>query len=77
MREAELYVEFVQSELERFALDLSNRKAGYFKEFKTNLIEGIDFYSELAGEFGVGPEFKERLGELRRETEQIAVPTLV
>ena len=77
VREAELYVEFVQSELERFALDLSNRKAGYFEEFKTNLIEGIDFYSELAGEFGVGPEFRERLGELRRETEKIAVPELV
>jgi hypothetical protein len=77
VREAELYVEFVQSELERFALDLSNRKARYFEEFKTNLIEGIDFYSELAGEFGVGPEFKERLGELRRETEQMAVPALV
>ena len=77
VREAELYVEFVQSELDRFALDLSARKPKYFEEFRANLLEGLDFYRDLADELDLGDGFKARIAELRADAEQIAVPALV
>lgn len=77
VREAELYVEFVRSELDRFALDLSARTPKYFEEFRANLLEGLDFYRDLADELNLGDQFKERLAELRADAERIAVPALV
>ena len=77
VREAELYVEFVQSELDRFALDLSARTPKYFEEFRANLLEGLDFYRDLADELNLGDQFKERIAELRADAERIAAPALV
>jgi hypothetical protein len=75
LREAELYIEFVQGELDRFVLGLSSRKPSYFDEFKENLIEGLDYYTSTADR--VEPGFLERLAELRAGAERIAVPALV
>ena len=77
VREAELYIDFAHTELDRFSLDLSPRKPSYFEEFKKNLIEGLDYYLSIADELNVEPEFTERLTELRTEAERIAVPALV
>ncbi|MDH5371667.1 MAG: hypothetical protein OEX97_01845, partial [Acidimicrobiia bacterium] len=77
VREAELYLDFARTELDRFSLDLSSRKPSYFEEFKTNLIEGLDYYFSIADELNVEPEFTERLMELRAEADRIAVPALV
>ncbi len=77
VREAELYLEFVRGELDRFALDLSTRTVAYFDEFRTNLLEGLDYYGRFADEHDLGAEFKTRIGECRAEAERIAVPVLV
>jgi hypothetical protein len=77
VREAELYVEFAQGELERFTLDLSTRKHSYFEEFRANLLEGLDYYVDLADELNLGDRFKARIAELRADADRIAVPALV
>ncbi|MDF1595305.1 MAG: hypothetical protein P1T08_04285 [Acidimicrobiia bacterium] len=77
IREAELYLDFVNKELDRFVLDLSPRKASYFDEYKANLIEGLDYYTTIAEELGTGPEFLTQLAELRGQAERIAAPALV
>jgi hypothetical protein len=77
IREAELYLEFARSELKRFSLDLSSRKASFFEEFRTNLIEGLDYYEGLADELNLGEDFKARIAGFRAEAAGIAAPALV
>ena len=77
IREAELYLEFAQRELDRFNLDLSPRKPSFFEEFRTNLIEGLDYYEGLADELDLGEHFKTRIAGFRTEAAGIATPALV
>jgi len=43
-REIMLYIDFLHKEMEKFSLNLSTRKEKYFREFKQNLLEGIEYY---------------------------------
>jgi len=44
IKELKLYVEYVRKEVEEYTLELSNRTPRYFREFKENILDGIEYY---------------------------------
>jgi hypothetical protein len=52
--ELALYIDYLRDELKKFRLGLSLNTANYFREFKENLIGGIEYYRALANQF-TGP----------------------
>jgi len=50
-RELTLYINYLKDEIEKFSIGLSNRKQSYFDEFKQNLQNGIDHYTQLPQSF--------------------------
>ncbi|MCK4461257.1 MAG: hypothetical protein KAW46_05605 [candidate division Zixibacteria bacterium] len=61
--ELSIYVDYFRQEVQEASEGLVDRTAKYFREFKHNLITGIDYYRNLAEQFSV--EQKERfLSEL-------------
>lgn len=44
IKELKLYVEYIRKEVEEYTLELSNRPPRYFREFKENILEGIEYY---------------------------------
>ncbi len=44
IKELKLYVEYIRKEVEEYTLELSNRTPRYFREFKENILEGIEYY---------------------------------
>jgi hypothetical protein len=51
IRELELYVAYLHSEVEKRSLDLSARRPEYLQEFRSNLLAGIEYYRRLAEPF--------------------------
>lgn len=51
IQELKLNIDYLREELEKFSLQLSNRKQKYFNQFKENLINGIEYYKCLRGAF--------------------------
>ncbi len=74
VREAELYLEYAREQLARFELGLSPHKPEYFDEFRSNLLDGLDFYAELAVELELGAEFTKALSALREDARSVVVP---
>ncbi|MBW7997132.1 MAG: hypothetical protein FVQ81_11300 [Candidatus Glassbacteria bacterium] len=48
VQELRLYVDYLRKELERFALNLSSQPKSYFAEFKSNLLEALEYYQSRA-----------------------------
>ena len=48
IRELAIYVEHLRKELEKYSLDISSRAPKYFREFKENLLSGIEYYRSRA-----------------------------
>jgi len=75
IRELSLYVDHLRKELEKHSLNMSFHAPKYFREFKENLLGGIEYYRLRAGQF-----MEERrdnfLSDLRalRETLELMVP---
>ena len=44
IKELKLYIEYIRKEVEEYTLELSNRTPKYFREFKENLKNGIEYY---------------------------------
>ncbi|TFB09820.1 hypothetical protein E3V55_07030 [Candidatus Marinimicrobia bacterium MT.SAG.3] len=51
IKELSLYVEYIRKEAEQYKLDLSSRTPKYFREFKDNIKDGIEYYRTLVEEF--------------------------
>ncbi len=51
IRELAIYVDNLRKEMEEYSLDLSNRAPKYFREFKENLLSGIEYYRSRAEHF--------------------------
>ncbi|MCH7819857.1 MAG: hypothetical protein IIB40_09915 [Candidatus Marinimicrobia bacterium] len=51
IKELSLYVEYIRKEAEQYSFELSNRTPKYFREFKENIKEGIEYYRTLVEEF--------------------------
>ena len=51
IRELAIYVEHLREEFEKYSLELSTRAPKYFREFKENLLSGIEYYFSRAEHF--------------------------
>ena len=51
IKELSLYVEYIRKEVEQYKLELSSRTPKYFREFKDNIKDGIEYYRTLIEEF--------------------------
>ncbi len=73
IEELRVYVDHLSDEARKLALGLAQQKEKYYREFKDNLLEGIEYYTLLAGQ--VVAEQRERflddLQALRSEIEAI------
>lgn len=47
LKELRMYVDYLKDEIEKTIEDTSNKQKKYFEEFKTNLLNGIDYYVNL------------------------------
>lgn len=76
INELMLYIDHLREETRKFSLKLSLRTPAYFSKFKENLLEGVEYYHRLAGEFieEQRAQFLEDLRVLREEIERIAFP---
>ena len=52
IKELSIYIEYLQKELERYLLKISDQSAGYFQECRQNMKNGIAYYTELANKLG-------------------------
>ncbi len=76
IRELAIYVDHLGEELEKYSLDLSSRAPKYFREFKENLLSGIDYYRTRAEHF-IDEKRNGFLDDLRSLREVIEGMTLV
>jgi hypothetical protein len=79
IRELALYVDYFRNEYEKLSSGLLTNTPKYFREFKENLLDGIEYYKRIAEQ--LVDEQRERflsdLKELRREFELIFSATSV
>ena len=77
IREIMIYIEYLRKEVEKCSLKLSTRTPDYFREFKGNLLKGIENYSLLAEQFIEEQKelFLDELKTLKKEIESIPVLT--
>lgn len=76
IQELKIYVSYLRREVERYTLKLSGRKPKYFLEFRDNLLDGIEYYRNLAGQFidEKRERFRRDLAVLKGELESILLP---
>ncbi|MBN1589873.1 MAG: hypothetical protein JW888_10195 [Pirellulales bacterium] len=72
LKELAIYIDFLQGELAQCRLGLSTNSPYYFQEFTDNLLEGIEYYRDLAEQ--MSPKTRERflagLEALRKGVEE-------
>lgn len=75
IRELELYIDFLRTELDRFALGISLRKLSYYVEYKANLLDGISYYQAELKKFvhEHRERFIEELNRLKADLESVDV----
>lgn len=73
VEEIRVYVDHLQDEARKLALGLGQQKEKYYQEFKANLLEGIEYYTRLAGQLvsEQREHFLDDLQALRDELESI------
>lgn len=47
VNELKMYIDYLYAEIEKIASKMESRKAEYFEEFKSNLLNGVDYYRNL------------------------------
>ncbi|MCF7958653.1 MAG: hypothetical protein K9M57_09425 [Phycisphaerae bacterium] len=74
--ELAIYIENFCKELEKYRLELSHRTPKYFGEVKKNLLNGIEYYRQLANEFveETQHKFLDELKILHEKLEGIGIP---
>ncbi len=79
LRELSLYVDYLKKEIDKHSLGLSQRTPKYFREFRENLLHGVEYYSRLAEEFieDQRARFEDELARLQAEIEQLPLLDLV
>ena len=75
IRELSIYVDHLRDEFEKYSLDLSTRAPKYFREFKENLLSGIEYYRSRAEHF-IDEKRNSFLDELRALHEALERMTL-
>ncbi len=77
IKELKLNVDFLRDEMDKFSLQLSNRKQKYFDTFKENLFNGIEYYQNLPEKYSKGEwhGFREELKTLYQIIETLELET--
>jgi hypothetical protein len=78
VKELSLYIDYFREERRKFAEGLSTRSIDYFHELRKNLLEGIDYYRELAEDFVADQKvrFLRDLQILQQQVELLAPPAV-
>ena len=76
IRELSIYAEYLRTQLNVFALGLSDNTVQYFQDFKDNLLAGISYYEQLAakGVCDLTETIVADLASARKEIEGISLP---
>lgn len=71
-----LYIKYLRKEAGKYSLKLSRLQPQNFHELRKNLLEGIEYYRRLAGEFleEQRERFADELSALQAELEQMPLP---
>ncbi|MCH7887507.1 MAG: hypothetical protein IIA58_06060 [Candidatus Marinimicrobia bacterium] len=79
IKELKLYVEYIRKEVEQYKLELSNRTPKYFREFKKNIKDGIEYYITLVEDFidEQREQFLTELDSLSKELDTILTDKLL
>ncbi len=48
VQEIKIYSDYLQKEVEKFSAEVLSNTSAYFRDFKDNLLKGIDYYRQLA-----------------------------
>jgi len=77
IREIMIYIEYLRKEIEKCSLKLSTHTPEHFREFKANLLKGIDNYSRIAEQIIEEQKelFLDELKTLKKEIESIPLFT--
>ncbi len=51
VQEIKIYSDYLQKEVEKFSAEVLSNTSAYFRDFKDNLLKGIDYYRQLAENF--------------------------
>ncbi|UJP63603.1 hypothetical protein [Mongoliitalea daihaiensis] len=81
IKELQLYVQHLQKEMEKTLPEQTAKYASYLEKFKGNLLEGMNYYKELANQWSMDTEevmssFKAQLQALEDEVKGL-VPVIV
>ncbi len=76
VQELRLYIDYLRGEAERHALNLTRRQPRQLREFRENLLSGIEYYRGLAGQFleQQKERFQRELSTLKGELEDLPLP---
>lgn len=79
IQELKIYIENLRKELERYSLGLSARTPVYLREFKDNLLEGIEYYRRLGKQYirEQKTRFLDDLNRLQEELQDLPSAVLV
>ncbi len=75
IKELMINIDHLRTEVDNFSKDLSTKTPKYFREFKENLLQGIEHYQDLAEQFieDHKTRFLSELKALQEELEQISL----
>jgi len=75
IRELAIYVDYLRKDFEKYSMELSTRAPKYFREFKENLLSGIEYYRTQAEKLihEKRTRFLDDLSSLRKTLEQMTL----
>lgn len=78
IKELRLYLDYLAQEIDESSQGLLERTSKYFAEFKENLVTGIEYYQDIADQFGKKQRvrFLEELDALYAELEKLLPETV-
>ena len=78
LRELALYIDYLRGELKQYELGFSSNTPDYFREFKENLADGIDYYRRMAQTSFAheGDRFLKELQSLRETLDAIVLASV-
>ena len=76
LQELRLYVEQLAQDFSNISDDLARHPQGHLDTFRQNLLEGINYYQDLARQFFAGQRerFLKELKSLQRQVEELSLP---
>jgi len=65
INELKLYIDYLRNEVQKSYEEMNDKKVKYFTSFKNNLLEGIDYYKNLA--HNINPNFQSLFNDVKQE----------